>query len=130
MPSARDKRRYPRWAVEGRLTGRFDDIPQVSVVDISLGGTLIEHASEFEPGVVSLLRLAFPGHESAQRCRVVRSDVHRVEFRPIGTQDVIYRTGLEFLESSEEFRGLVDGYIEFLKALLQEKNVRTWRQLT
>jgi hypothetical protein len=36
---------------------------------------------------------------------------------------LVYRTGLEFLEASEEFRGLLDGYIEFLKALIQEKNL-------
>jgi len=126
MPSEQprgDKRRYPRWAVEGRLTGRFSDIFLVAVVDISLAGTLIEHVSELEPGVVSLLNLAFPGHESAQKCRVVRSDVHRVEILPIGTQDLVYRTGLEFLQASEEFRGLLNGYIEFLKALIQEKNL-------
>ena len=115
-----EKRRYPRWTVAGRLTGRFGYIPKVSVVDMSLGGTLIEHATELEPGIISLLNLLFPGHEAAQKCRVVRSDPHRLETLPIGTQDLVYRTGLEFLELSEESRRLIDGYIEFLKGLMQE----------
>jgi len=120
---AAEKRRYPRWTVEGRLTGRFGYIPKVSVVDMSLGGTLIEHATELEPGIVSLLSLLFPGHEAAQKCRVVRSDLHRLETLPIGTQDLVYRTGLEFLELSEESRRLIDGYMEFLRGLMQEKNL-------
>ena len=118
-----EKRRYTRWAVDGRLTGRFGYIPKVSVVDISLGGTLIEHATELEPGIVSLLSLLFPGHEAAQKCRVVRSDIQRSQVLPSGTRDLINRTGLEFIELSEETRWLIDGYIEFLRGLMQEKNL-------
>ena len=118
-----EKRRYPRWTIEGRLTGRFGYIPRVSVVDLSLGGTLIEHATELDPGIISLLNLLFPGHEATQKCRVVRSDPHRLETLPIGTQDLVYRTGLEFLELSEESRRLIDGYIEFLRGLMQERNL-------
>src|SRR3970040_17318 len=92
-----EKRRYPRWAVEARLTGRFGYIPKVSVVDMSLGGTLIEHATELEPGIISLLNLLFPGHEATQKCRVVRSDIQGLQVLPIGTQALMYRTGLEFI---------------------------------
>jgi len=118
-----EKRRYPRWAVEGRLTGRFGYIPKVSVVDMSLGGTLIEHATELEPGIISLLNLLFPGHEATQKCRVVRSDIQGLQVLPIGTQALMYRTGLEFIALSEETRRLIDGYIEFLGRLMQEKNL-------
>jgi len=115
-----DKRRYPRFAVEGRVTGRFDYIPKVYVVDISLGGTLIEHAGDLQPGSISFLNLLFPGHEVGVKCQVIRSDAHRLEVLSIGTQDLVYRTGLEFLGLSEDSRRRIDGYIEFRKALTEE----------
>lgn len=118
-----ERRRHPRWAVEGRLTGRFGYIPKVSVLDMSLGGTLIEHATELEPGIISLLNLLFPGHEATQKCRVVRSDIQRLQVLPIGTQALMYRTGLEFIELSEETRRLINGYIELLRRLMQEKSL-------
>lgn len=43
------KRSYPRLAVGGRLTGRIGHGPQIFVVDLSLGGVLIEHPSFVEP---------------------------------------------------------------------------------
>ncbi len=112
-----DRRRYPRWAVGGRLTGQIVDyIPKVSVIDISLGGVLIEHTSPVEAGVISFLNMLLPGHEVTLKSRVVRSGVYRSEVRSTGEREHIYRTGLEFLDLTEASLRLINGYIEFLRA--------------
>ncbi len=111
-----DRRRYPRWAVRGRLTGQVvGHIPKVSVVDISLGGVLIEHTSPVEPGVISFLNMLLPGHEVTLKSRVVRSAVYHSEVRSTTERERIYRTGLEFLDLTEASLRLINGYIEFLK---------------
>jgi hypothetical protein len=112
-----DKRRYPRWAVAGRVTGRVGDLPKVSVVDISLSGALIEHSSHFQLGAILFMNLLFPGHEVGLKCRVVRSDPHGYEVLPSGTRDLLHRTGLEFVDVSEVSHRIVNGYIEFLSGL-------------
>ena len=46
------------------------------------------------------------------KCRTVRSAVHRVEVQPDGERTLIYHTGLEFLETSEEAQQIISNYIE------------------
>jgi hypothetical protein len=112
-----DQRRHPRWGVRGRLTGRVGNIPKVAVVDISLGGAMIEHPSLFQSGAVMVVNLLFPGHEVGLKCRVIRSDPHGYEVLPTGTRDLLHRTGLEFLDISEASQRVINGYIQFLSEL-------------
>lgn len=110
-----EKRGYPRWPVGGRLAGRIDAAHNVSFIDISLGGILIEHADIIRPGGTSLLTLLILGREITLNCRVMRSLVHRPEVEGGGERRLIFRTGLQFLGPSEESLRLIDEYIEFLK---------------
>lgn len=110
-----EKRRYPRWVVGGRLAGRLDTVHNLSFINISLGGMLIEHTDVIRPGDTSLLYLLILGREVTVNCRIVRSLVHRPELQVGGERDLIYRSGLEFLGPSEESLGLINDYIEFLK---------------
>ncbi len=84
----------------------------MSVIDISLGGALIEHTSPVEPGVISFLNVLFPGHEVILKSRVVRSAIYRSEVRSTTERERIYRTGLEFLDLTEASLRLINGYIE------------------
>lgn len=118
MPSEQvkgDKRRYTRWPVEGRLKGRIGHGPFMSVVDISLGGVLIEHSDIIHLGSISFLNVLFPGKEVSLKFRVIRSNRHRSERSLTGGKELIFRTGLEFLDVTEASRRLISGYIEFLK---------------
>ncbi len=54
---------------------------------------------------------AIKGSEVSVPCRVVRSVVHRPEVDPEGERVLIYRTGLEYVDLSDETLGLLNDYI-------------------
>lgn len=110
-----DRRRYLRWRVLGKSTGRIAPNHKASLLEISQGGALIEHANLIRPGTVSSLTLSASKQEISLRCRVVRSLVYRHAVWPTGEQDHVYRTGLEFLALSEDSQQLIDEYIEILR---------------
>ena len=83
-----------------------------SLVDISLGGALIEHAQVVRPGTMSSLDLDLQGKKLRVKCRVARSVVDRIEAQPDGEQALIYHTGLEFLQPCEETQRLINDYIQ------------------
>lgn len=105
-----ERRRYPRFSPGGGVTGRIT-ADEAALLDVSLGGALIEHSEILRPGSPSYLRLNLPGRDVSLRCHVVRSAVQRLERHPNGEQTLIYRTGLEFLEHSEETQQAIGNYI-------------------
>jgi len=109
------KRRYRRWIIRGGLSGCIDAAHEASFVNISLGGALIEHSSMIRPGSIAFLTVAFQGQEAGLKCRVVRSEVHRYGVRPTEERHLVYRSGLEFLGTSEASLRLIDKTIESLK---------------
>ncbi|MFQ5801567.1 MAG: PilZ domain-containing protein [Candidatus Methylomirabilales bacterium] len=111
----RYKRRYNRYEVEGQVAGHIGHIPKVSLINVSTDGALIEHSKIVRPGTLCFLTLLFPGKESTLKCRVVRSALHRSEVLTSGERDVIYRSGVEFLDASEAARQLINEYIDSLK---------------
>jgi hypothetical protein len=66
------------------------------------------------PGTLLFLTLTLDGREEVLKCRVIRSVGHRYEVLSTGERDLFYRTGLEFLTSSEGSLGLIDKSIEFI----------------
>ena len=90
------------------MTGLHD----ASLVNISLGGALVEHIQVVRPGTVSLLDLVLQGKRVSVTCRVVRSVVNRVEVQPDGQRVLVYHTGLEFIDASEEMRQAISYYIQ------------------
>lgn len=118
MPAERargDRRSHIRCRVLGQSAGRIAPNHKASLLDISHGGALIEHANLIRPGTISSLTLSAPKQEISLRCRVVRSLVYRRAVWPTGEQDHVYRTGLEFLGLSEDSQQLIDEYIEILR---------------
>ncbi|MFQ5847983.1 MAG: PilZ domain-containing protein [Candidatus Methylomirabilales bacterium] len=107
-----DRRQYPRVSVAGRTKGQVNAVYDVSLLDISLGGALIEHAQVVQPGIIFDLILTLQGCRIQLRCRVVRSTVHRPEVQADGGRKLIYRTGLEFLQPSTEMRQVITSYIQ------------------
>ncbi len=111
----RDRRTHVRWVVGGRAAGRISAIHEATIIDISLGGALIEHTSMVSVGTTSPLILTIHGREVILKCRVVRSAVHRFEVRPDGERELIRRTGVEFLDISEDVQHLLGEYITSLR---------------
>lgn len=93
----RKNRRYPRVAVGTKIKGQTHGIERGSVLNLSVGGALIEHAKIVRPGTILSLVLNLRRRETPVRCRVVWSAAHRTERQPNGEEELIYRTGVEFV---------------------------------
>ncbi len=109
------QRRYIRWAVEEHAVGRITAIYEATLINISLGGALIEHTHLVRPGTISFLTLRIHGQEVNPRCRVVRSVIHRTEVQADGEHELVYQTGLEFLDTPEDLLRLIDEFIDSLR---------------
>lgn len=106
-----ERRRHPRFVVGGKAKARVTAVYDASLLDISLGGAQIEHSDIVRPGTLSYLILNLRGRQISVRCRVIRSVVDRPEVNPDGEQILIYRTGLEYIDLSEETVQMLDEYI-------------------
>ena len=107
-----ERRQHPRFLVWDETGARMAAVFEASLLNISRGGALLEHTDLARPGTLSSLVLNLHGKKMILRCRTVRSAVHRVEVQPDGERTLIYHTGLEFLETSEEAQQIISHYIE------------------
>jgi hypothetical protein len=123
MPSVErhlpEKRRYTRFPVGGRIKGRVRAFYEASVMNVSLGGALIEHDQIIRPGSTSFLLLFLHGHPVSLRCHVTWSRVDRPELQPDGEKALIFRSGLEFLDPTEEAQQSLSDYIDSLRDALR-----------
>ncbi len=115
MEGKEDRRRSIRCAVEERTAGRITAIYEASLINISVSGALIEHSDLVRPGPLSVLTFVVRGQEVSLRCRVVRSAVLRSEVQADGEHELVYRTGLEFLDTPEDSLRLIDEFIDSLR---------------
>lgn len=106
------RRQYARFFVGGKAKGRVTAIYDAVVLNLSIGGSLIEHAHVVRPGTLSSLDLDLFGKRLRVKCRVARSVVHGSHVLPTGERELMYRTGLEFLELSETTRQMIGRYIQ------------------
>ena len=102
-----ERRRHLRWRLRKRFTGRISSDHKIAVLDISLGGALIEHANPIRSGTVSFLTVSAAAQEVTLRCRVIRSTIYRHEVRPTGVREHVYRTAVEFSAPSPDLRHLL-----------------------
>lgn len=116
-----ERRQYPRANVGGRKKGKVNATYDVSLLDISLGGALIEHVQAVQPESTFELGLILQGRNMELSCRVVRSAVHRSEEGPRGGGKLIYRTGLEFVDISDAAREAIGDYI---RSIIEEESER------
>lgn len=119
--TGRDRRQHARFVVGGRTKGRVTAIYDARILDISPGGSLIEHSQVVRPGTLSCLDLDLLGKRMSLKCRVARSVVHRSEIQPDGDNELIYHTGLEFLDRSDETRRLI---IDYIQSIIEDGNKR------
>jgi hypothetical protein len=88
-----------------KIKGQTHGIERGTVLNLSIGGALIEHAKIIRPGTVLDLVLNLRRRDTPVRCRVVWSAAHRAELQRDGEEELIYRTGVEFLRPSVETGG-------------------------
>lgn len=99
---SRDRRRYPRLNENTGKKVSLIGIDEASLLNISLGGILIEHAYLLRPGTIVELVLPLASRRLKLRCLVVWSVISRSEVKPDGEHELIFRTGLAFLELSKD----------------------------
>jgi hypothetical protein len=106
------RRRFPRYGLKTKTGGRLTAYDDASFIDISLGGVRVEHTQPMRPGTMSLLDLEFQGKKIRVTCRVVWSVVVRQDVDLNGEASMIYHTGLEFQNPSEETSQLIKDYLQ------------------
>lgn len=109
---ASSRRQYARFVVGGKTKGKVTAVCDAILLNISVGGSLIEHSHVVRPGAISLLDLELMGKRLSLRCRVARSVVARTETQTDGERELIFHTGLEFLHPSEDTRMVISRYIQ------------------
>jgi len=105
------KRRFPRFTVLGKVAGKIVATHDATLLNLSLGGALIEHPSMVRPGSVSQLLIPSAKGDIQIDCRVARSSLVRQERRGNETV-VIYKSGLEFRDPSPEILAALEEVIK------------------
>ena len=90
-------RRVPRFRIRD-VTGAITTPQEAEVLDLSLGGALVEHKGMLHVGDFCFLDLPTSGGFFTIRCSVVHIRVSRLE--PEGL--LYYQTGVEFLKVAAE----------------------------
>ena len=109
-----ERRKNPRFVLGKETKGRTSAVDEVSLVNLSLSGAMIEHAAVVEPETISSLDLELQQKTFSLRCRVVWSQVDRQEPDPEGKEGTIYRTGLEFLDPPDEIQQAISDYVQWI----------------
>jgi hypothetical protein len=106
------RRRFPRYGLKTKTGGQITAADEVLLIDISVGGVKIEHTQPMRPGAISFLDLEFQGKKMRLACRVVWSVVVRQDVDLDGEASMIYHSGLEFQNPSEETCKLIKDYLQ------------------
>ena len=93
-----ERRRAVRHPVPGRVEGTVTAEIATALVDVSASGALVEHVHAMRPGYVYRVRFVAPEAAVDLTCRAVRSSVVRMQPAEGTETELVYRTGLEFIE--------------------------------
>jgi hypothetical protein len=126
---AADRRQSVRFFVAEETKGRVTSAYEALLMNISRRGALIEHDDVVRPGSTSSLELELNGNKVKLQSRVVWSAVVRQGLNADSEMALIFNTGLEFLDLSEETQQLIGDYIDSMaeqgKAMpVDERSVR------
>lgn len=102
-------RTSPRITLDSPLPGRANGTEPLSILNVSRGGAMIEHRSLIRPGTVIHLKLPFDHGHQILRSRVAWSSLTATAKALSGARELVYRSGLEFLDP-------VNGAVEALLA--------------
>ncbi len=93
-----ERRRAVRHPVPGRVEGTVTAEIATALVDVSATGALVEHLHVMRPGYQYRVRFVAPETAVDLTCRAVHSFIVRTQ--PPGEEEaeLVYRTGLEFIE--------------------------------
>jgi hypothetical protein len=110
-PVSRDERRDgDRIPILGELTGGVMVFQPMTVTEIGVGGMQIEMRSPLQLDSLHDFRLPLDDRPVVLKGRVVHCRISDVD-----TNQVLYRTGIEFIDPPEHARQAIEKYIESMK---------------
>ena len=111
--AATERRRGARARLRTHAPAQLQ-LRDVSLIDLSLAGALVEHIEPVRPGEIYRLALTIEGQNVQVLARAMRVFAsHRVTVAG-GERQVVYRTGLEFVGLKKEAANLITEYVEGL----------------
>lgn len=96
-----DRRRLPRFRT-ANVGGFIIPPAEADVINLSMGGALVEHQGALRVGSQCTLTLRVPEATVRIKCHVAHSRADHRASGPSGEGLLFYRTGLQFLELSPE----------------------------
>ena len=109
----KERRRGPRARAKEETPAQLQ-LKNVTLLDLSLSGALVEHVEPVSPG--EIYRLSFPveGKQIQVLARAVRAFAsHRVTIAG-GERQLVYRTGMEFVGIEKGAADLISAYLDRL----------------
>ena len=96
VPSAADRRRFVRIACPPDASVRLRTGTSARLLDLGLGGALVESSTRLTPGAVNATMFVSPDVAFRARGHIVRAFVAGITREENGGTSLIYRAGLEF----------------------------------
>jgi len=109
--SRAERRDGDRIPILGELMGGVMVFQPMTVTEIGIGGMQIETRSPLQLDSLHDFRLPLDNKPVVVKGRVVHCHISDVD-----TNQVIYRTGIEFIEPADHARRAIEKYIEGMKA--------------
>jgi len=88
---------------------------EVSLIDISLSGALVEHTEPVRPGEIYHLSFSVEGQQVQVLARAVRAYASHHVTVAGGERQIVYRTGVEFLGVEKNVAALIAAYMDRLR---------------
>ena len=130
----KDKRRYRRLNINNlKIRSKMGFAHYIKIVDVSLGGLLMETDQKWNIGEEYTLHVESEGKRWAIKGYIVRSKLKKRTNDDQGNIMPIYRAGMKFTSALSEIQGLIkfvelrikrDGKNEYYSFILDEANIQ------
>jgi len=109
--AASDKRDTERIQILGELHGEVMVFQPMVIKEISRGGCQVETGFPLHLDSLHEFRLTL-----GERSVVVKGRIVHCSISDIDQEIVLYRSGIEFVEPSERFTSVIDGFIDAVRS--------------
>jgi hypothetical protein len=104
-----ERRRQPRVRLSKKMVGTVQTTLGASIIDLSVGGALLELSYALKPGGWCVFRLPLEGEETLKlNGRVVRSTLHALLPKAAGEGLASYRVAIEFVDLTPDERNVLE----------------------
>ena len=109
----KERRRGPRARTKGETPAQLQ-LKNVTLLDLSLSGALVEHSESVSPGEIYRLSFLVEGKQVQVLARAIRAFArHRVTIAG-GRRQIVYQTGMEFVGVEKGAAELISAYVDHL----------------